>query len=119
MNAFEIIDNLRNQYRRDPKHVAVLRNVEFDHGSLEDQLWEEQAMLPTTMAKDSEIARDDWALWVSCRRATEYHEDWFEFEILEHVGAGVFAYRKVRQQESKHVRSEDYEMIAAKRGSFI
>jgi len=113
MNAHEILDRLRNKERREPGQVVMLQDVEFDHGSLEDQLWEEQAMLPTAIEDGN--GEDDWAAWVSCRPALWKDESLIEFEVLEHIGSKVFAYRKVLLDTSKHVRPVDYPLIAEKR----
>ena len=123
MNAHEILDKLRNMERREPGTHVTLKDVEFDPGSLEEQLWEEQAMLPTAIEcgkeekdgdEDVSVAKD-WAAWASCRPAVWKDETLMEFEILEHIGSGNFVYRKVLQSESKHVRPVDYDMIATHR----
>ena len=49
MNANEILQELRARELREPGKMVMLQNVEFDQGSLEDQLWEEFAMLPTAI----------------------------------------------------------------------
>lgn len=101
MNANEIMMELRIQSGTQPGIVTM--PVEFDPGSLEDQLWETQGFY-----------HSKGNVRVSMRRMPEYHAEFYEFECVELL-EGKIRYWKMKGRDYVHVDPAHYEMMLAKR----
>lgn len=102
MNASEIMNELRRQSWTQKGQITM--PFEFDHGSLEDQLWEEQGFYHS---KGNGVL-------VSMREMPEYHAECYEFECVE-ILDGEVRYWKMKDMESIHVDPAHYEMMLEKR----
>lgn len=86
LEASEILKVLRSQMVANPTQVSQFfaeENTDFDHGSIDDQLWHEFAFLPCSM-------EHTWATLVDRGEEGEYHLEVLMFGPLDIEGGKEF-----------------------------